>query len=280
MVNFLSNPRATIRSAAQLGARAKAKPKARFKASPKTRTSISLTSRLSEPLRALSLALFPPLCRLCGDSGGEAGTMDLCHACQRSLPWNNCACPHCALPLHPGEAMCHCHSGPWPFSRVSIPLVYETSVTSLISGFKYHSRLPDGQLLGKLLAEHLKASQQRLPVHVVPLPLHPQRLRQRGFEQTIELARALSRELPGLTTAPILQRCRATPKQSHLAAQQRRKNVHGAFVIAPRAPVPKHVALLDDVVTTGATALAAAQALFDGGVSRVDLWAVARAVKY
>ncbi|BAU56436.2 competence protein F homolog [Halorhodospira halochloris] len=147
----------------------------------------------------------------------------------------------------------------------------------MVGGFKYHGNLAQGQLLGKILSKALEASEKSLPRHLIPLPLHYRRLRQRGFEQTNELARAISKDNPSIITTPILNRRRATSQQSLLTAGQRRANVDEAFAVDARSSLPKHVALLDDVVTTGATAISAAKALISAGAERVDLWAVARA---
>lgn len=231
--------------------------------------------KLSEQLQAPARVLFPPLCRLCGDPGSTA--IDLCPSCLASLPWNNSACPRCALPMHHEEWHCRCNHAVWNFASATIPLVYESPVAALISGFKYHGRLADGQLLGKILARQLKASGHHLPQCLIPLPLHSTRLRQRGFEQTAELARAICLEISNITIARILNRSRATLQQSQLAATQRYGNVRGVFAVNPKLPLPDHVALLDDVVTTGATVQSAAQELLHAGAKRVDLWAVARA---
>lgn len=235
--------------------------------------------KLNDWLNRASLTLYPPLCCLCGDNCASAA-IDICPACRTTLPWNDYACPRCALPTAGGASMCRCYNAAWPFTTAHVPLLYEGAVTSLISGFKFHRRLTDGHLLGQLLARSLRATGQELPAYLIPLPLHSHRLRQRGFEQTAELARALCRELPEITPLALLRRQRNTAQQAHLAVRQRHYNVHGAFAVAGRIAMPEHVALLDDVVTTGATAQAAAQTLLTAGAQRIDLWAVARAGIY
>ncbi|MCG5529409.1 ComF family protein [Halorhodospira halochloris] len=231
--------------------------------------------QLKNPLQAALEAFYPPLCRLCGDSGDSG--IDLCLGCQESLPWNSPACPRCAMPAQGQDLPCRCINEPWPFTSATVPLLYEGAVATLVGGFKYHGNLAQGQLLGKILSKALEASEKSLPRHLIPLPLHYRRLRQRGFEQTNELARAISKDNPSIIPTPILNRRRATSQQSLLAASQRHANVYQAFEVNARTLLPKHVALLDDVVTTGATAISAAKALISAGAERVDLWAVARA---
>ena len=115
------------------------------------------------------------------------------------------------------------------------------------------------------------------PAALVPVPLHHRRLRQRGYDQALELARPLARALDLPLLAGHLQRHRATVPQSELDAAARRRNVRGAFGVADGTALPRHVALVDDVMTTGATLAEAARALRRAGVSRVDLWVAARA---
>ncbi|MBK1728931.1 hypothetical protein CKO14_05995 [Halorhodospira halophila] len=223
-------------------------------------------------IRNVPLALYPPRCRLC-DAAGSDG-LDLCRGCRADLPWNTPCCPQCALPTD-GTTPCPCRQRPPAFQHAVVPLRYEGAVESLITAFKFRGRLADGQLLGALLAAALRRDATPLPEAVAPVPLHAGRLRQRGFDQTAELARALRHQLGPLPLCRGLRRRRGDARQATRTAQARRSDIRGAFT-ARRGPLPGHVALLDDVVTTGATAEEAAQALRDAGVGRVDLWAVAR----
>ena len=218
-------------------------------------------------------ALYPPRCRLCGDPGAEG--LDLCAPCRAELPWNVPRCPRCALPTG-DDGGCPCRARALPFSRAVVPLRYEGEVQALVGAFKFHGRLADGQLLGGLLARALRQEAgSPLPEVIVPVPLHARRLRQRGFDQTAELARALRRQLAPLPLRRALGRHRGGARQAGLPAQARLGNIRGAFTAQPRR-TPRHAALLDDVVTTGATAEEAAWQLLAAGAERVDLWAVAR----
>jgi ComF family protein len=118
-----------------------------------------------------------------------------------------------------------------------------------------------------------------LPALILPVPLHRARLRRRGYNQALELARPLGRALDVPVRHDLLLRPRATVAQSELDAPARRRNVRGAFVLRPDASLPEHVAILDDVMTTGTTLAECARVLRRAGVRRIDAWALARAPK-
>lgn len=226
-------------------------------------------------LRHLGLAVLAPRCLLCGEAGADG--RDLCAPCHAALPWNTAACPHCALPLE-GAAVAsacgRCLRRPPPLSRTHAAFVYGYPLDRLVPRFKFHHDLAAGRLLAQLMQPSLHPGD--VPQALVAVPLHPARLRQRGYDQAGELARALARG----TRVPLLEgallRVRATPPQSELDAVARRRNLRDAFAVAPRTALPAHVALVDDVMTTGATLHAAARCLQRAGVARVDAWVCAR----
>jgi ComF family protein len=154
------------------------------------------------------------------------------------------------------------------------PLLYAAPVDRWQPRFKFHQDLAAGRLLAGLLAEACAGSPR--PQVVVPVPLHHARLRARGYDQALELARTVARTLRLPLGASLLVRRRATAPQSELDAAARRANLRGAFGVRPRSALPAHVALVDDVMTTGATLHAAATALREAGVARVDAWVCAR----
>ena len=221
----------------------------------------------------LSGLLFPPTCLVCSEPG--VADRDACPACLASLPWLESACRRCALPLpamETADALCGaCRQGTSPLQRVQAAFLYAAPVDGLLRRFKFHHDLAAGRLLSQLMAERLAEVDR--PQALVPVPLHVSRLRQRGYDQTLELARPLARRL-GLPLVTGLRRVRATAAQSELDAAKRRRNLRNAFVAA--GPLPSHVALVDDVMTTGATLQAAARALHRAGVERVDAWVCAR----
>jgi ComF family protein len=222
-------------------------------------------------------ALFPPSCILCGDRG-QAPTLDLCRGCADDLPRNRNPCRQCATPLGSAEGpgLCGaCIGRPPAFARAVAPYLYGYPLDHLVRTFKYDGALSYGRVLGTLLASHL-AHEDPAPEVLLPVPLHVERHRERGFNQTIELARHVGSVLAIRVEPSLCERLRATDDQTELSARQRRMNVRGAFRLARRLRA-KHVALLDDVMTTGSTAAEMAAELRRAGAERVDVWAVARA---
>ncbi|WP_347257318.1 ComF family protein [Methylocaldum sp.] len=219
--------------------------------------------------------LYPPTCLLCGDPGGNG--IDLCRGCRQSLPYNIMACPRCAIPIEsPVPQVCgSCQKKPPVFHSAFAVFRYEEPVRHLIHSLKFGARYPCGRLLGILMAEKLAALKET-PCAIMPVPLHPSRYRQRGFNQAIEIARTVSRRLDIPLDLHSCRRICATAAQAELPAKQRRKNLRNAFAV--ETPIEhRHVAILDDVITTGATAKELAGALRRAGVARVDVWACARA---
>ncbi|WP_331487844.1 ComF family protein [Luteimonas endophytica] len=177
-------------------------------------------------------------------------------------------------PVRPGPLCGACLARPPPLAEAHAAFVYGFPLDRLLPRFKFHQDLAAGRLLAGWMADALAAAPR--PDALLALPLHRARLRSRGYDQALELARPLARAfaLPLLHGA--LRRQRATAPQSRLDAAARRRNLRGAFVVPPGAPLPAHVALVDDVMTTGATLHAAANALRRAGVARVDAWVCAR----
>lgn len=223
-------------------------------------------------LRAASLVVLVPRCLLCGERG--ANRRDLCVNCRDGLPWNACACRHCAIPLaHPGVCGA-CLQSPPPVTATRAAFVYGFPLDRLVPRFKFHHDLAAGRLLAELMAEGLAGADR--PEALVPIPLHAARLRRRGYDQAMELSKGLARalDLPLLTGA--LSRTRDTAPQSELDAPARRRNLKNAFAAAAPTTLPRHIVLVDDVMTTGATLHAAARTLRKAGVTRVDAWVCAR----
>ena len=223
-----------------------------------------------------------PLCRCPAEQG--AG---LCAVCRADLPWLGHACRRCALPLPlaAGDTCGPCLRRPLPVERTLCALRYEAPVSGLVTGFKFQRNLAAGAALSGLLLETVQRALTKadaafpnasIPDAILPVPLHRSRLRQRGYNQAAELARPLANALQRpLLTAPV-QRVLATADQIGLSALQRRRNLRNAFAIT--GTLPAHVAIVDDVLTTGATVLALARALRKAGVTQVSVWCVARTV--
>ncbi len=226
-------------------------------------------------IQAAARWLYPPTCLLCGAPGSEG--MDLCPGCLADLPRNRPACPRCALPLPPGGvAGCpcgRCQRRPPPFDRCQAPFLYGPPLDGLITGLKYGARLAHARVLGELLARHVEMA--RPPDLLIPVPLHPRRLRERGFNQALEMARVVARRAALRLAPATCMRVRDTPHQTGLEARVRRRNLRGAFVAAPRVRGLR-LAVIDDVVTTGATAEAVTLACRRAGAAGVEVWAAAR----
>lgn len=227
-------------------------------------------------LARLADALYPPRCALCA-APGQPG-LDLCPACEAGLPRNTASCTRCALPLPgapPGTLCGRCQRRPPRFHGSCAPLLYQAPVDGLVLGLKFGRQLPQARLLGELLARQLARQAGPLPGRVLPVPLHPHRLRERGFNQALEIARVPARRFGLVLDAHSLVRVRDTATQSALPARQRHANVRHAFAVT-RPVAGLHLALVDDVMTTGQTVNAAAHALRQAGAARVEVWCAAR----
>ena len=217
--------------------------------------------------------LLAPTCVVCGAAGADGG--DLCRGCDADLPRNAPACPRCALPLAaPAPACAHCLRRPPPQAATIAALRYEGVARHLLPRYKFGADLAIGRVLADRLLATVAAAPR--PDLVLPVPLHADRLRERGFDQAWELARAVASRLDLAARPDVLRRARATPAQTGLGAVARRRNLRDAFVVGEDV-AGRHLALVDDVMTTGATVEAAARALRRAGAARVDVWVVARA---
>jgi ComF family protein len=225
-------------------------------------------------LQGLLGGLWPAHCLVC-EEACETRSHGLCAACRLALPWNHVACLRCGLPLPlPADACGHCQRRPPPLAETRAVFRYEAPLDRLLPRLKFHNDLAAGRLLGRLMAEALTDAER--PEALIPLPLHRARLRSRGFDQTLELAKPLARALHLPLIDDVLVRVRETAPQSRLDAAARRRNLRRAFAVRDGAILPTHVVLIDDVMTTGATLHAAADALVRAGAIRVDAWVCAR----
>lgn len=225
----------------------------------------------------------PGRCLLCGDRcpAGKAMPfgfgLDLCPGCRRDLPRNVHPCPACGEPLGVDDRLfCgRCQRRPPPCDRTVAPLLYAPPLDGLILRMKSSAGIVTARTLGRLLASHLAEQTVELPQLLVPIPLHPARLRERGFNQAALLARQLSHDLNIPWDAGILKKTRQTADQRGLDRATRQRNLRDSFASKPLAR-GMHLAVIDDVVTTGATAREAARTLKRAGAGRVDVWALAR----
>ncbi|MBK5377116.1 ComF family protein [Pseudomonas sp. TH43] len=221
-------------------------------------------------------------CLLC-DEPADA-EMPICVACETELPWLGDQCITCALPLAAAGLTCgECLLEPPTFEQVAVPWRYGFPVDSLITRFKHNAKWPFGHLLADVLGQYL---QHRFdeglprPDALLPVPMTTKRLRQRGFNQAAMLARWLSQTLEMPSEENLLLRTQDTSAQQGLDAKARKRNLLQAFALTPDAVVKgRSFALVDDVLTTGATAQALARLLINAGAARVDVYCLARTPK-
>ncbi|MCU0755830.1 MAG: ComF family protein [Xanthomonadales bacterium] len=224
----------------------------------------------------LAAWLVPPHCALC-DAAGAQG-LDLCGDCLAALPRSGAACGHCGLPTAIPVARCgRCLAAPPRFDAVIAPLRYAYPADRAIQAYKFYADLSLGRSLSALLVEAVRAQRAPLPAVLLPVPLHRSRLRERGFNQSLEIARRVGTALGVPVDPSRLRRTRATAAQSGLDRRARRQNVRGAFTLEAGAALPDRVAIIDDVLTTGATVSELARLLKDAGVAHVAVWTLARA---
>lgn len=247
--------------------------------------------------------LFPPLCLLCHCRLGEGRRDPLCGSCWERLPRLTppyCAC--CGRPFYTFEpegppdiptrpvapstgveqspGLCEpCRRKPLPFSYARAAALYRDSMREALQAFKFGRKTALAHPLGDLLAEAGQAMLSREVVDwLIPVPLHPAREAERGFNQSLLLASRLSRRWGVPVADGVLRRARFTRSQSELSAEERRANVRGAFILRrPRAVAGAHVLLIDDVLTTGATVAECSRVLLAAdGASTVGVLTVAR----
>lgn len=194
------------------------------------------------------------------------------------LPLLGPACQYCAMPLESAQICGRCLQAP-PIQQHSFSLYrYEGAVRRCITGFKFHQQLQFAELFAEQMAR-LLAQRDTLPDCLLPIPLHPIRLRQRGFNQAHEVARRLAIWLDVDYQPGLLQRVKLTRSQSQLSFAERKKNLRHAFRCG-EARLPSHIALIDDVMTSGHTSAAAASVLHQKGAQIIEVWTIARAISH
>lgn len=217
----------------------------------------------------------PGQCALCHGWG----TARICAACwaQDAPPVTRCR--RCAIAVPDGVAECgDCVRSPPPYGAAIAALDYRPPWSALIGHFKFHAALDLGGVFARRLATACDAAQPR-PTLLVPVPLSDERLRERGYNQAWELARRVGAALGIAADPTLLLRIRATPHQLALPPDRRAANVHGAFALEPRRRgevAGRDVAVVDDVMTTGATVAEVARVLLAAQAASVQVWTLAR----
>lgn len=217
--------------------------------------------------RALDL-LFPPLCVQCRRSGSV-----LCALCVMAIPWlQPPLCGLCGLPQLAGQACRRCFYHPLQLSGLRAISGYQEPLRSSIHALKYNGNTRLGEPLGTLLAQAYQRYQLEVDL-IMPVPLHKERLRQRGYNQAELLAQSCAHSLQIPVHTTLLQRSKTTSTQVALSALQRRENLRGAFYCdaasTTKSVLKRKILIIDDVSTTGATLEACAAPLFAAGAQEV-----------
>ena len=216
--------------------------------------------------------LLPGRCVLCQGHGDQA--MDLCRACAADLRPNVGACPRCAISTPVREGTCPaCQVAPPPYARAVVPYLYVPPLTRLIHGLKHGNGLIEARILATLMRDALASDDP--PNLILPVPLTYRRRVQRGYNQAALLAAQIARQVGVPVAYRGLKRIRHSTPQRSLDAAARRRNLSGAYR-AYRDFSGKDIAVVDDVMTTGATAAEISLTLLDAGATTVRVWAAAR----
>lgn len=219
--------------------------------------------------------IFTQLCLLCGTETNQG----FCQYCSSTLPFNKTCCSRCALPITTAQTLCgECLKHPPSFDRSLSPFLYQTPISLLIKSLKHQGQLTNARLLANLFSKQFP-----LPPNIdmiVPIPLQPKRIQLRGFNQSSELARQLSKTYNIPWKSNILFRYNDKHQQQGADRKTRLTNIKQAFYVKqPLRSNQQRIAIIDDVMTTGATANDAARALKDQGASHVEVWAISRTPK-
>lgn len=237
------------------------------------------TIMINQFLHLIFNSVFPNHCLLCNKKSNTG--KDICDRCWIDLPWLLSCCYQCAKPIniaHNEPLYCgDCLKDPPPFDATIAPLQYQREIISLITKMKFYDNLSATRFFAELITEKImaQASFNEFPELLIPVPLHPKRLRQRGYNQATLIAKHVSKLTQIPTTYKLCKRIRYTTAQSKTSAEFRRSNMVKAFEL--KQPIQaRHVAIIDDVMTTGATVGSLSHLLKENGVEKISIWCAAR----
>lgn len=210
-------------------------------------------------------------------TAAKGGDLGLCVECVNSLPWHQQAhCPQCGLAAVNNQVCGHCLKSAPAFDRTRTLFRYAYPLDAMLQRYKYGHLLTMAETFGRLLADVIATDTKNdLPDIIVPMPLHPQRLQERGFNQAVEIARVVGNQLQLKLDTQSCARIKLAPPQVSLPLKQRVQNMRGAFSCETRLDGLR-IALLDDVMTTGASLNALAKTVKAAGASHVECWVIAR----
>jgi ComF family protein len=244
---------------------------------------MTFTDSIQQELSRCIDLFLPAACPWCGVllSTGK-GHKDLCPACLENILSPGPACCPCCMQAHAtlsaSNHRCEaCLRNPPPFDKVHVVGRHAGKLKEAIHRFKYRDNPALNASLGRLLTRHLDNTLADFrPDLVIPVPSHPQRLKRRGYNQALELARPVAQHLRVPLATGLLNRTRETTTQQGLPASQRQSNLHGAFTLAKIVSGLK-ILLVDDVMTTTTTARECSRALRDGGAMEIHVAVLGRA---
>lgn len=217
-------------------------------------------------------------CIFCNDLTRR--NLDLCHACESDFPFLSLTnhCVRCARLLPDGQEICgSCISSFLPEIKTIALFNYDTPISQLIINLKFRNNLVNAKILGTLFSEQLDQRYQNKikPEVIIPVPLHPVRLRERGYNQALELAKPIAKKLNISINKFGVKRLKNTAAQTQLSALARKKNVKRAFGVVGDFNY-NYVAIVDDVVTSGSTVFELSKTLYKAGVTKIDIWCCAK----
>jgi len=213
-----------------------------------------------------------PLCQ-------QPANTPICSSCSSTLPDIKAQCFQCGLPLETTENGCvlcgQCLQKPPHFDLCISPYHYKEPLNQFITQLKFHNKLYYANILASLLIRKIELLQDNLPECIIPVPLHSGRLRQRGFNQALEIARPIAKKYKIKLDTQSCKRVVATTSQMTQDKSARKENIRHAFKV--KSPFPyQHIAIVDDVMTTGNTVNELARVLRSAGAIRIQIWTPAR----
>lgn len=231
----------------------------------------SLVRQSSIALKTAFNSILPLRCCLCMQPDQHG----FCHQCKQLLPWLGCACMKCGTTL-PTEGICgRCQTKPVGFDSATIPFRYIDPISHQIHSLKYQRKLAVAPALGKMLATQVVKNMSRLPDALLPVPLHINRIKQRGFNQAGLIAESTGKLLGIPVDYGIISRAKDTASQTSLNQEERGKNMLNAFAVNVNGRYDA-VAVIDDVITSGATIDAICTELRLNGYDNISAWAIAK----
>ncbi len=231
--------------------------------------------------------IFKPSCVLC--TSPEANNHALCSPCLNDLPWHpNTSCPQCGLASSGtglNAIVCgSCLNSPPDFDVTKAVFLYAYPVDAMMQRYKYGNMLNLGNTFGEFLTEKVNVEDCLKNIDLfIPMPMHPQRLKERGFNQALEIAKVLTKNCKEKLDYNSVERQILTPPQASLPLKERVKNIKGAFKVKADKLDKlqgKRIAIVDDVMTTGASLNELAKTLKKTGAAHVECWVIARTLPH